>query len=185
MRIASWLALGVACFALAACRRHTPPEPESTAEEVQAPAPPPASSPPSRSMKHDDIKRRLFAAFEQCGRHPLPKFDGHWVNSTPLGRDVWFCEGRIRWRTQFGGTMDICISKVTPVTGGMDVEGVWHEDLHDPGDASGVHLQIRDREGGLSVEMASFEEPSNRSPFLLLERKPDPADRPGMSCPLQ
>ena len=29
----------------------------------------------------DSLRARLFAAFSECGRHLVPKFDGHWLNS--------------------------------------------------------------------------------------------------------
>lgn len=83
------------------------------------------------------------------------------------------------------GTMvsEICLTKLNVLADGLDAESVLHEDLHDPGDASGVHLHVREREGRLSVELATWEDPSSRTQFFTLERSPGAASRPGMPCP--
>lgn len=188
MRTFDILALAVA-IAIAACQ--PPPPTLSPAAQPTAPVPsgPVASTPIAPLTKAlqygtDAYLERLFAAFRECGRHEVPKFDGHWLNSESAERDIWICEGRIRWQAGWGRVSDICFSRISVVAGGFDAEGTWHEDLHDPGDASGLALYVRQREGRLVIDVADWEDPTHIQRFFTLERAPDPADHPGMRCPV-
>lgn len=70
------------------------------------------------------------------------------------------------------------------IEGGVEAEGAFHEDLHDPGDASGLYLYLRYQDRRLAIDAADWEDPSDRSPFLSLEYKPNATDHFGMPCPL-
>jgi hypothetical protein len=154
----------------------------ASATTLEAPAPPPKPPPP---LEHgsNEYDERLFGAFKECGWHDLGKLDGRWFDVTSPATDVWICAGHIRW-THVALT-DLCISKTTVVEGGLDAEAVWHEDWHDPGDASGLYLYLRERADELSVEAADWETPHERFSFFALKRNPSPADRPKMRCPLE
>lgn len=79
---------------------------------------------------------------------------------------------------------DLCLSQLTAVEGGFEAEGAYREDLHEPGDASGLYLYFRYQDRRLAIDAADWEDPSDRSPFLSLEYEPDPTDHSGMPCPL-
>jgi hypothetical protein len=186
-RIMNWSAVVLAAFGLVACHNQT-------SQQARAEAAPPRTNPAvsvrakptedASELGNDGALARLHAGFEECGLHRVPALDGHWVTTQAPIRDVWICEGRIRWTAQWGGVSDICFSKVSKVDGGLDAEGVWHEDLHDPGDASGLYLHVRRDGSRLSINAASWEEPNAAALLFLLERKAGATDQPGMKCPL-
>src|SRR5262249_11980686 len=155
----------VVTAALVACSRRAPPEPTSHSVDSGSAATS-ASLRRSPEAIQDDVasrSKRLYAAFEECGRHLMPKLAGHWTNTGSPVKDVWICEGRVRWKPQWGGMSEICFSKVNAVAGGFETEGVWHEDLNDPGDASGVHVYVRELGERVSLELASWEAPNKRT----------------------
>lgn len=64
-------------------------------------------------LSRAEYDQRLVAAFEECERHPLPKLDGHWIDTASAQTpDVWICEGHIRWKSEYGLLSDICFSRV-------------------------------------------------------------------------
>jgi hypothetical protein len=133
----------------------------------------------------DEYLQRLFAAFDECGKHDLNGLDGHWVVTGSPSRDVWICEGRIRWRAAWGGIQELCVSAARAVQGGVDAEAAFREDINEPGDASGLNLYLRQVGTRLAIDAVDWEEPDKRSQFFSLERKPDPEDHPGMVCRLR
>jgi hypothetical protein len=118
-----------------------------------------------------------------CGQHDLGNLDGHWMAVASKIKDVWICDGTIRFRAAWGGLSDICVTSIRRLTDGIDAEAVYHEDIDDPGDASGFYLYFRHRGQYLAVEMAPWDEPGTRSDFFVLERKREPTDQPNMKCP--
>ena len=172
----------------AATRAPSPPSNDSAVAPAPSQRAPRASRAKAgrRAEDYDSeaYRLRLFTAFNECGKHDLGTLDGQWTTLNPPTREVWLCDGHIRW-LDHGLVNDICISGQTAVNGGIDAEGAWHEDWHDPGDASGLDLYLREQREGLSVEAADWEEPGNTFQFFLLKRKPDSGDHPGMQCPIE
>jgi hypothetical protein len=177
--------LALAVGGAIACHQQTLPQAPAHGEEH------PVQTPPKRAravvpMAHgsEAYLGRLWRGFLECGRHELAKLDGHWSVAGSPAREVWICDGRMRWRADWGGVSEMCFSEANTVDGGIEGEGILHEDLNDPGDAQGFYIFLKYRNGRLAIEAAGWEEPSSRSQFFLLERRPDAAERPGMLCPL-
>lgn len=181
-----FLALGTSCA--------TPP--------TRAPAPPAGASetrgthadavttqwPPLAPLGRNDYDLRLREALLRCGQVDVARLDGAWTASGPGEfasiAEVWICEGHIRWRNQIGLVNDICMSQVTEVPDGFNGEGVWHEDWHDPGDASGLYVRIRESSGTLFVEASPWDDdPGKLSPFFTLRRSGSTNGR--YACPIE
>jgi hypothetical protein len=177
----------------AAC--HTPTNAGVSAVATTQPSsqPSPKVAPPTQEYGSQAYQQRLFEGFRECGNHDLGRFDGRWFTVDSPIREVWICDGHIRWMER-GQVSDICMSSVRTVAGGMDArrgrdrlpaEATWHEDWHDQGDASGLSVYLREREQGLSVDAADWEEPGTTFQFFVLKRSHDPAERRNMPCPFE
>lgn len=132
--------------------------------------------------RHSDAyTQKLLRGFEDCGRARFTELGGHWVSLGRRGGDVWFCEGRILWTAEWGGTSELCITSFEAAQG--DAEAVYHEDVHDPGDASGLYLELGYDGTQLIVAASDWETPAERWQFFVLERKPGVAVDADSPCP--
>ena len=175
---AIWL---VACTHQARVAPAAPAQAPSPARTVEAPL----LNAPVEKHAGATSESRLFDAFIQCGRHDLGVLDGRWVSTEPKPRDVWLCEGHIRWMSDVPLVSDVCLSEIRPVRGGLDAEGTWHEDWHDPGDAAGLSLRLRGDDQNLSIEVADWENDKEWARFFQLRRAPAAGAGPNMACPLK
>jgi hypothetical protein len=178
--------LAVASFAVisalagpVACGRHD----TGTAQSPAASSGEGVKKPPAVDRRGAEYRSRLFAAFAACGQHDLGNLDGHWMAVGSKLKDVWICDGTIRFRQEWGGLSDVCISSIRRRSDGIDAEAAYHEDIDDPGDASGAYLYFSHRGDHVAIEMEFWDEPGTRSDFLVLERKREPSDAPNMKCP--
>jgi len=135
----------------------------------------PVPWPPPGALSPSDYHKRLFEAFARCGQFDLGRLDGQWAVSDSAEflkvREVWICDGHIRWRDELGLINDICISQIAKVPGGLNVEGAWHEDWHDLGDAKGIYIRLRESTRDLSVEASAWDDaPTELSRLFTLVR---------------
>ena len=138
----------------------TPPRRAATAKVTPVGARSPW--PPREPLNRSDYEKRLFEAFTRCQQFDLERLDGRWTVSEsralPAGSAVWICQGHIRWRDSIELINDICISQLAELPEGLHAEGVWHEDWHDPGDASGLYIRLRESNGHLIVDVSPWDE---------------------------
>jgi len=156
-----------------------------------APSAPDDAWPPPVALTRSEYDHRLFQAFALCELFDLGRLDGRWSVSSPSpgvsapgvsAPEVWICDGHIRWRNEIGLVNDICITRVTKVPNGLNCEAAWHEDWHDPGDAGGLYVRIREVDGRLIVDASSWDgEPTQFFPFFTLIRASPESGR--QACP--
>jgi hypothetical protein len=144
--------------------------------------------PPPVALSRSEYDHRLFQAFALCEMFDLGRLDGRWTVSSPSpgvsAPEVWICDGHIRWRHENGLVNDICITRIAKVPNGLNCEAAWHEDWHEPGDAGGLYVRLREVDGRLIVDASSWDvEPTQFSPFFTLTRASPESGH--QSCPFE
>lgn len=94
----------------------------------------------------------LFAAFERCGTIELDAFEGRWIapSGSPHWDDAIVEDGRLQVGTFLRA--EYCpVHVVARSEDRLVAAAVWHEDVHDPGDASLTYLQLTRRGETLTV----------------------------------
>lgn len=113
----------------------------------------------------------LFRAFEDCGQVDLSAFEGEY--RAPGGGGDWADPRIFDGRIQAGGLLRMELCPVHVVERDRDRVlslAVWHEDVHDPGDASLTYLEIRRADGAVAIRFDTDQRALAEQTAVILRR---------------
>lgn len=123
------------------------------------------------TLDHQRALAYLFRGFEECGSIDLAGFEGDWRPMTP--DEQWTQPRVFDGRVQAGSwlRMELCaVHVVEREADRLLTLAVWHEDVHDPGDASLTYLELRRRGATLEVRFGDDRDAlSGEGPVVLAE----------------